>query len=105
MVDCGTVEVLPAFNSNAVEIVNCNVDTNTAVAGQDTVNATVEVRNNNSNAAATATASFSAGPASASQSLTIQPGRTARATASFVFDSPGTYTVQVTLGGVSQVTN
>lgn len=102
MVTCGTIEVLPAFDAGAVEIVNCNVDTNTAVAGQDTVNATVEVRNNNSNAPATATASFSAGPASASESLTIQAGRTASATASFVFDSPGTYTVEVDLGVVSQ---
>ena len=102
MVTCGTIEVLPAFDSSAVEIVSCNVDTNTAVAGQDTVNATVEVRNNNSNAAATATASFSAGSASSSKSLTIQAGRSASATASFVFDSPGTYTVEVDLGDVSQ---
>jgi len=102
MVTCGTIEVLPAFDSNAVEIANCNVDTNTAVAGQDTVNATVEVRNNNSNAAASATVNFSAGSASSSESVTIQAGRSDSATTSFVFDSPGTYTVEVSLGGVSQ---
>jgi len=102
MVVCGTIEVLPAFDSNAVEIVSCNVDKNTAVAGQDTVNSTIEIRNNNSNAAATATAGFSAGSASSSQTVTIQAGRTATANASFVFDSPGTYTVEVSLSGVSQ---
>lgn len=102
MVDCGTVEILPAFDTNAVEIVNCNVDTNTAIAGQDTINATAEVRNNNPDAAAAATANFNAGSASASESVTVQPGRTASATASFVFDEPGSYTIQVSLGNVSE---
>jgi len=102
MVTCGTVDVIPPFDPTAVEIVSCNTDTATAVAGQDTVNSTVEVRNSNANSAATVTATFSAASTNSIESASIQPGRTESISTSFVFDSVGTYTIDVSLSNVSQ---
>ena len=101
MADCGTVEVLAAFDSNAVELSGCNVSPTTITAG-DTVTATVTVRNNNSNNAARAVVNFTASGTSASDTVTVQAGRTATARAEFVFESSGSYNVDASLGSVSQ---
>lgn len=101
MAECGTVEVLAAFDESAVELSQCGLSSNTITAG-GTVTATVSVRNNNSNVPARVTVNFSTSAASASDVVTVQAGRTETARVDFEFATPGSYTVESAIGNVSQ---
>jgi len=101
MVDCGTVEVLSAFDPSAVAVSGCSVSP-TNVSPGELVRATATVQNNNSQSRAQATLRFTAGGTTADDTVTVPPGGSATASATFQFSSNGDYSVDVLLDSVSE---
>jgi len=101
MVDCGTVEVLAAFDSSAVTVSGCNVSP-TDVSTGDTVTASASVQNNNADSRARVTLRFDAGNTTATDTVTVRAGGSATGSADFQFTSGGNYSIGVSIQNVSE---
>jgi len=101
MVDCGTVEVLAAFDSSAVTVSGCNVSPTTVTEG-DTVTASATVQNNNSDSRARVTLRFDAGNTTATDTVSVRAGGSATGSADFQFTSGGNYSIGVSIQNVSE---
>jgi len=101
MVDCGTVEILPAFDESAVSVSGCNVSPTTATVG-DTVTATATVQNGNADSRAQVTLQFTAGRTTATETVSVRAGGSATGSADFQFSGAGNYSVEVAIQNVSE---
>jgi hypothetical protein len=103
MVECGTVEVLAAFDPSAVTVSGCNVTPTTVTEG-DTVTATGTVQNGNPDSRAQVTLRFTVSGTSAAETETVlvPAGGSGTGSATFQFTDDGSYPIDVSVDSATE---